>query len=269
MRRIRPGRRWLVTIALLALLTACTSSGTPATPSPGAPSTATAPTLNGTSWVVTGIVGGQTLPDRRPTMAFSGGRVSGLASCNQFSADYTQAGTALKIGIAAQTAMACLPAPVMAQEQVFTAALTRVTGVRASASGLDLLDAAGTVVMTLEPAAPEPDKPLMGTMWQLSGLIAGDAVSSPLAGTAVTFSITGDQLTGKACNSFWGTVQVEGNSFSAGPLASTRMACANPDETTQEQAVVKGIQAAQNFTIAGGTLTLRAADGTALEFRAA
>lgn len=269
MRKYPPLKYWLATIGLVALLSACASPTTPAGPASGTAGTPTAPTLQGTSWVVTGISGGATLADHRPTMAFTDGRVSGLASCNQFSAGYTQAGTVLKFETAAQTAMACSPDTVMAQELTFTTALNRVAGVRASASGLDLLDAAGTVVMTLEAAATVPTKQLEGTTWQLSGVSSGGAVSSPVADTSVTFSITGDELTGKACNTFRGQIRVDGDKLSVGPIASTKMACGKPGEMEQEQKVLNGIQAATTFAIVGDALTLKAADGTSLEFRAA
>ena len=62
---------------------------------------------------------------------------------------------------------------------------------------------------------------------------------------------------------------VNGDSFKAGPLMSTKMACPTPAENTQETAVLTGLQTATTFAIAGGTLTLKSADGTGLEFRAA
>jgi heat shock protein HslJ len=50
---------------------------------------------------------------------------------------------------------------------------------------------------------------------------------------------------------------------------STKMACANPDESAQETAVFAAIEAATSYAIVGNTLTLKADDGTGLEFRAA
>ncbi len=217
-------KHWIATIGLLALLAACSS------PSPAVPGSApaTAPNLAGTSWVVTGITGANTLADHRPTLEFEADRVSGMASCNRFSAGYTQSGSELKVSPdLVMTQMACSPATVMAQEEAFAKALASVAGVRTAAAGLELLDATGKVVLTLQPEPAEPAKPLEGTSWQLSGIIAGEAVSSPVAGTTVSLTIAGGQLTGKACNTFRGTVTVSGDSFKAGPLMSTKMACAS------------------------------------------
>jgi heat shock protein HslJ len=144
-----------------------------------------------------------------------------------------------------------------------------VAGVRAAGTGVELLDATGKAVLTLAPAPAESAKPLAGTTWQLSGIIANEAVTSPVAGTTVTLTITGDQLTGKACNTFSGPVTVDGSSFKAGPLMSTKMACDNAAETSQETQVLTTLEAATRYAIEGNTLTLKAPDGTGLEFQAA
>jgi heat shock protein HslJ len=132
-----------------------------------------------------------------------------------------------------------------------------------------LLAASGRVVLSLQPAPAETPRPLTGTTWQLSAVIAKAATASPVPGSTVTLQVNGDQLTGKACNTFRGQVQIEGSSFKAGPLMSTKMACANPDENAQETAVLTALGAATSYAIVGNTLTLKAEDGTGLEFRAA
>ena len=252
-------KHWIVAVGLLVTLAACAS------PTPAAP----ASSLDGTSWVVTAINGTPAIADHQPTITFAGDRASGLASCNQFNAGFSQTGSIVKLTPGALTAMACTPPTVMTQEQAFSEALAATASVRSAGSGAELLDASGKVVLALQPAAVVAPKPLEGTTWQLSGIIAKDAASSPVAGTTVTLQITGGQLTGKACNTFRGAVMVNGDSFKAGPLMSTKMACPTPAENTQETAVLTGLQTATTFAIAGGTLTLKSADGTGLEFRAA
>ena len=253
---------WIVTVGLLAFLTACTSM-TPAAPG------ASAPPLDGTSWTVTAIGGTATIAGHQPTIAFAGDRAYGMASCNQFNAGFSQSGSTVKLSPGALTAMACTPEAVMTQEQAFTAALATVAGVRSAGTAAELLDTAGTVVLALDPTPAETPKPLTGTEWQLSAILAKAATSSPVAGSTVTLQITGDQLSGKACNTFRGQVKIDGTTFTAGPLMSTKMACANPDESAQETAVLAAIEAAATYSIVGNTLTLKADDGTGLEFRAA
>jgi heat shock protein HslJ len=255
-------RKYLtVALGLLATLAAC-SSPTPAAPASG-------PTLDGTSWVVTAINGTPALAGHQPTITFAGDRASGLASCNQFNAGFSQTGNTLTLTPGALTAMACTPQTVMTQEQSFTAALAATASIRSAGSGAELLDASGKVVLALQPAAVVAPKPLEGTTWQLSGIISGDAVSSPVAGTAVTMQLSGGKLSGKACNTFRGDVTVNGDSFKAGPLMSTKMACPTAAENAQETAVLAGLQTETTFAIEGDTLTLKSAAGTGLEFRAA
>lgn len=252
---------WIVTVGLVALLAAC-SSAIPAAPG------ASAPKLDGTSWVVTAIGGTATLAGHQPTIAFAGDRASGMASCNQFGAGFSQSGSAVKLTPGAMTAMACTPEAVMTQEQAFTAALAATAGVRSAGAAAELLDAKGLVVLSLQAAPAETPKPLTGTTWQLSAIIAKAATASPVAGSTVTMQVNGDQVTGKACNTFRGQVRIDGSSFKAGPLMSTKMACANPGENAQETAVLTALEAATSYAIVGDTLTLKAADGTGLEFRA-
>ncbi len=257
-------KHWILTVGLFALLAACSS------PTPTAPG-ASAPKLDGTSWVVTAIGGTATLAGHQPTIAFAGDRASGMASCNQFVAGFSQTGSTVKLTPGAMTAMACAPEAVMTQEQAFTSALAAKVGVRSAGTAAELLDTSGKVVLALQPqpTPAETPKPLTGTIWQLSAIVAKAATASPVAGSTVTLQVSGDQLSGKACNTFRGQVRIDGSSFKAGPLMSTKVACANPDENAQETAVLTALEAATNYAIVGDTLTLKAADGTGLEFRAA
>lgn len=246
----------VVTIGLVALLAACSS---PTAAAPG-------PQLAGTSWTVSAILGKATIAASPATMKFAADRVSGNTGCNSYSAGYVQASSGVTISQAVMTAMACLDPAVMTQETAFTTALGKVGGVRTSGTGLELLDAEQKVVFTL---APVLDLPLEGTAWQLSGIIAKEAVTSPVEGSEVTMQVADGNLTGKACNTFRGQVTVSGDTFKAGPLMSTKMACANPEEGRQEAIVLSVLQAAVSYAIEGSTLTLTATDGTGLVFRSA
>lgn len=255
-------RSWPLALVLLALFAACSS---PAPSSPSSP----AVTLAGTSWVVSRIVDTDTLPAARPTIAFVDQTLSGSASCNQFSGQYTQNGDVLTIGETAITAMACTEQSVMTQEAAFLAALGSVKVMRAAGTNLELLNADEAAVLILEPAAPVDDKPLTETTWSLSGIVSGETASSPVADTTVTFSITGNTLAGKACNTFRGPITVDGSGVKIGPLATTRMACPNQAESTQEAAVLKILESATTYQIRGADLTVTAPDGAGLRFRAA
>jgi len=82
--------------------------------------------LQGDDWLVTELDATPLVPRSRVTLRFdAGGRVSGQASCNRYTASYTLTGEELRIGPAATTRMAC-PAPLLAQEARFLALLRAV-----------------------------------------------------------------------------------------------------------------------------------------------
>lgn len=253
-----------VLVFAAVLLAAC------ATPA-GVPSAAPSPSpliLDGTSWVAKQIKGAATLAEHQPTVAFAGGRVTGNASCNRYSAEFTQAGSSLTFGAVAQTAMACTDDKLNAQERAFSAALGEVTQVRSSAGGAELLNAAGEAVLTLAAAPVPTPKPLVGTEWTLSGIVSGDAVQSPLADTTVTMTLTDEALTGKACNTFRGSVTKTDSTIKVGPIMSTRMACPTEGEGKQESSVLAALGSVTSYAIEGDTLTLSGPDSKGLLFTA-
>lgn len=255
----------MVPLVLVTLLSAC-SAPTPAGPAPEpTPSATAAVALAHTSWSVTMINGTAALAGHEPTMDFDSGQVTGNASCNRYNASFTQDGATVTITPGVQTQMMCEEA-VMTQEHAFTIALTLITAVRRAGETVELLDASANAVLTL---AEVEDTPLEGTEWTLSGIVSGEAIAAPVADGAVTMTIADGTLTGKACNTFRGNVTAAEGSFKAGPLMSTRMACLSQALTTQETTVLKTLEAATSYTIAGNDLTITAEDGSGLVFTAA
>jgi heat shock protein HslJ/uncharacterized lipoprotein YbaY len=82
--------------------------------------------LQGREWVVQDINGKGIIDRSRATLNFGvDGRVSGRASCNTFTAQYTLTGEGLTLSKAAGTMMACAPA-LMQQEDLFLNVLQNV-----------------------------------------------------------------------------------------------------------------------------------------------
>ncbi len=80
--------------------------------------------LAGTKWQLLDVLGDAIAPDTRPTLEFSDdGRVSGNATCNNFSGPVTLSGTTLKFGPLAATKKACVDEAANAQEVKYLAAL--------------------------------------------------------------------------------------------------------------------------------------------------
>jgi heat shock protein HslJ len=78
-------------------------------------------------------------------------RVSGSGGCNRVIGQFTLEGDKLQIGRMAATLMACPTG--MAQEQALVKALARVERYRIRGSHLELLDAAGEVLLRFEAVA--------------------------------------------------------------------------------------------------------------------
>ena len=100
---------------------------------------------------------------------------------------------------------------------------------------------------------------LFDTVWNLQSY--GD--QSPIAGTTPTLTISRDwQLGGSAgCNSFFGSVTREGDTWQVGQMGSTMMACADTGVMEQETAVLTLLQSVTSHTMTSGTLTLHTPTG--------
>ena len=251
-------RRTALLVTTVMLLVAGCTAPIAAAPSP-------AVTLEGTSWIVTQINGTAVLKVTTPTMDFADGRVSGNNSCNQYSGAYTLSGNEFSVEQPLNTQMACAP-DVMAQEQAFMAGLVAVTQVRSAGTGLEMLETSGTVVFTLAPAPAVAARPLVGTQWQLTTFIKDEGAQSLVAGSSITMMIEGDQLQGKACNTYGGTVTQDGSSFTVGPLRSTRMACPEEGVMEQEARYLALLEKVTTMKLDADTLTLTAPDGQALVY---
>jgi heat shock protein HslJ len=75
----------------------------------------------------------------------SGGRMSGSAGCNSYSAEYAVDGNKIKVGPIVQTEMACEDQKVMEQEQAYLAALAKATTYRIDGDKLELRDDGGAL----------------------------------------------------------------------------------------------------------------------------
>jgi heat shock protein HslJ len=111
--------------------------------------------LAGSSWRATGINNGKdgvtsVVSGSTVTMDFAAdGKVSGTAGCNNYSATYRVAGSALRFTPAAATRKMCADPGVMEQEQAFFKALDSVATMRMEADRLELRTAVGALAVSL------------------------------------------------------------------------------------------------------------------------
>jgi len=212
------------------LLGACSAAGA-SVPSPAS--------LDGRTFLSTGIGGAELVPGTQVRLTFTGGDLGAQAGCNIMGGTYAVDGNRLRTTQMFMTEMGC-DEPRQAQDEWLAAFLGNVTF---TLEGGTLTLSNGTIRLTLmDREVVTPDQSLEGTRWVLDGIVSGDAVSS------VPIGVTADTL-------------------NFGPIATTKMACeAGP--ASVETAVLGVLSSTVDYTIDADVLTLDAG-GAGLIFRAA
>ena len=221
--------------------------------------------LDGRTFLSTGVTGHTLVPGSTVRLQFENGRVGGGAGCNQMSGPYTIVDRKLALGQVAMTAMGC-EQPLMDQDSWLVSFLG---GAKVALAGDTLTLSNGDVTMTLtDRKVADPDRPLEGTRWVVDGIVTGDAVSSVPAGVTASLSIADGKLALEAgCNVGGGSVTVSPTSMTVGPLMLTRKACA-PGASMVESAVLDVLTGDVAYTIEADRLTLTNG-GKGLTLRAA
>jgi len=224
--------------------------------------------LEGVRWVVvemadeTGAIA-PAVSGADVTAEFDGEKVGGSGGVNSYSAPYEVSGSdKLEIGVAAATLMAG-PENLMAQETAYFANLEKAQRYRVSSDSLELLDAAGGVLVKYR--ADEPIT-LQGGTWYCTGYNNGNqAVVSLVAGSVITaeFSDTGELSGSAGVNTYNTTYTTTGAAQMsiADGIATTLMA--GPQELMdQETAYLAALPKVGFYRIDGDSLVLReSADG--------
>ena len=226
--------------------------------------------LDGTKWVLSGSLSNGTLAPPLAgttiTLEFTGETISGSAGCNHYFADYRLRGTAITVGPAGSTEMACMEPGVMEQESAYLTTLPRAATVAIAGDTLTFSDSAGTTILAFTRRVPPPPEPLVGTNWTLDSIYSGDAVSSVISGTSITAIFSDDgKVSGSAgCNRYFGSYTTTGSSLSIGSLGSTKMHCTGDGIMLQEMQYLAALEKTGGFSIAGTRLSLADANGATL-----
>jgi heat shock protein HslJ len=242
------------------LLSACQGNAA----APGIP-------LVGTLWLMESYrnAQGQTMPAQpgsQATITFEDpDRIFGNTTCNQYNGTYQLDGNKLDLTPGAMTMMACVDPALAGQESDFLAALSDTATYKIQGEQLLLLDQAGATVLTFKVLHPSA---LAGTNWQVTVYNNGkEALVSVLASSEITALFSEDgKLSGLAgCNNYNATYDVDGNSLSIGPAATTRKFCGDPEGLMeQESAYLKALESVKSYEISADILTLKDANGTTL-----
>ncbi len=219
------------------------------------------PPLNDTSWVLASLPAGPGLGGPQPTLRFAAGDATGSDGCNRFRSTFVATNGKLELGpVRATTQMSC-PEPVAGRAAALNGVLDQARGYRVEAGALLLVNAHGA---TLASFAAQPDT-LAGTAWEVSAYNNGkQAVVSVMADTRLTLEFHDDgKLRGAGgCNSFSGTFVAEGNTLRISRLATTRMACQQPEgRMAQEAALLAALETVATGHREASRLELRTGSG--------
>ncbi len=218
--------------------------------------------LTGT-WNVTGFNNSREavvspIDSSKITLTFENGTVSGGAGCNRFHASYTENGNRIKIGPIAATNMMCVDKNVMTQEQNFLKALQSVVGWSVQGAQLEMHREDNQRALTATQAAA----PKLAGTWSVTGFNNGrDAVVSPIVNTQLSLFFENGTVSGRAgCNGFRGTYTEQGDRIKIGPVAVTRMMCADNNVMTQERDFLKALESVERWNVQGDELDMHRAD---------
>jgi heat shock protein HslJ len=204
----------------------------------------------------------------RVRLQFEDSNLVAAAGCNTMSGTYRVQDGRLRFENGGMTAMGC-PRDLQAQDTWLSTFLASNPIVRLSGSDLTL-DGGATVVALVDREVAEPDANLVGPVWTLESIIAGDAVSSVPGDVRATLVFKDDGTVDvfAGCNRGSGTWVAKGNGIELGPIGLTKMACAGPGAQVEGAVVAVLATGTVGATIDASVLTLRAGN-QGLAYRAA
>ena len=253
-------KRWMAIalVGLTAVLAACGSADddvdTAAAPE--------GPPLEGTNWILSDSTDlGVSLDGVTVSARFQDGTVAGTSGCNSYTGPYEVDGEDLTVGPdIASTQIACED-PQASVEQAYLAALPEVSSFAIAAEQLTLNNGDGDALLVFD-ASVGADA-IVGS-WTVTSYYSGDAITSVAGDATLTADFADDgTVSGNAgCNNYNGPYEIDGDSISIGPLASTKMACTSEELSKQEADFLAALELATSFTVTGDRLDLLRDGGT-------
>lgn len=121
------------------------------------------------------------------------------------------------------------------------------------------------------PHSAGDEQPLAGTEWRLVELHDSPSITAPGDRQPHIRLDEDGQLSGfTGCNNLTGRYTHQGTALQVdGPLATTKMACVDPQLNTQEQAFTAVLEAMTRYTIAADLLTVYGPEGRLARLQAA
>jgi heat shock protein HslJ len=185
-------------------------------------------------------------------LTFQDGSIGAVAGCNNMGGSYVITDGVLEVGELVQTEMACAEA-LMDQDMRLAAFLTSSPEVTVDGDDLTL-EGSDSSIDFQNREVVDPDRPLQGTIWNVTGSTSPDAVSSVPEGASIR--ITDDTVkVDTGCNTGSGSATVDGDTITFGPIALTKKAC---DEalTELENQVLTVLDGEVSYDIQASSMTL-------------
>jgi heat shock protein HslJ len=251
-----------ISVAFAGLMSSKTPSIEPMGAMAPAEGTANNVSLEGTLWLLKTYTDNEgkesgLFPGSKITAAFEESRLSGSSGCNQYFGSYQTDGGNLSIGEIGLTMMFCTPVELMDQEAEYLRALANISSYKIIGNQLVMANAEGQTILLYEIYEPAT---LNGTNWNILFYNNGKGgLTSPLAGTEITalFGQEGNLSGNTGCNNYMSDFKVNDSAIEIGPVAATRMFCAEPEGIMeQEGAYLAALEKAKWFEIKGDALTL-------------
>ncbi|EXG81062.1 META domain-containing protein [Cryptosporangium arvum] len=254
--------KFALVIVAVSLLAACAAEDR------GVVRAGPADPFSGRTFVSTGVTEGGTdrplVDGTRIELRFAGDRTLGVrAGCNQMSGPVTIEGDTLRVGDLTTTDMGC-DQPRMDQDSWFAGVLKAAPAWRLDGDTLTLTTERTEIRFTMKTSPP-----LVGTRWNVTGLVDGDTVASLPPDVEAYLEFDGTRVTGNAgCNRISGPATPGPDAIEFGPIVATKMACGGGRDTT-ERAVLRVLGAGTVRMVLDDTLRLTGADGTGITLRSA
>jgi len=244
--------RFAALCAVALLVAACSSAGGAADET----ADGSGGEIQATQWVLRSYTSDGALvlvaADQYADADFTAQRVKGFAGCNDYDAVYRNSGRLLLVTMPITTRKSCGES-VDAFESTFLGLLqqSRFYNVRA-----DTLTIRGPDLAVLLVFDAAPSNPLLGS-WVVDSYSTGPgAQAAPLEGSHLTAVFRLAKVGGSSgCNTYEGPYTTNGTVAAIGPLASTRLACAD-DLMAQETSFLAALQGVGRVERRAGTVQL-------------
>lgn len=227
-----------------------------------------APEVDGREFVSTEATGHDLVAGTQIRIAFADGSLSANAGCNTMNGGYAFDGSTMQVEVLATTEMGC-DEELMAQDEFLSGLLTSGPTVELTDEDVLTITSGDDVLTLVDRQVAEPDLPLEGTTWQLESIIQNEAVTQvpESVDASLVVSDDGSAAVQTGCNSGSTTVEVGDGTLTFQPMATTMMFCEDPAGSV-EQAVTATLAGEVTYEIDSDLLSIRAADGSGLDYRA-